>query len=113
MQYAIVDTNGRTRHSGSIDSGTTISVSAGTWIWLVLQAQRNPVTISTEWVLLASLLGLAIVEHVLMVFALPLQRLWGWAMRQRGPLSTPLSSPLASPLSRPLATPLPRQPDRL
>ena len=91
----------------------TISVSAGTWIWLVLQAQRNPATISTEWVLLASLLGLAIVEHVLMVFALPLQRLWGWAMRQRGPLSTPLSSPLSSPLSRPLSTPLPRQPDRL
>ncbi|MEK9895775.1 MAG: DUF3623 family protein [Burkholderiaceae bacterium] len=29
---------------------------------------------------MASLLGLAIVEHVLMVLAAPVQRLWGWAM---------------------------------
>jgi hypothetical protein len=49
----------------------------------VLQAQRGAVEVSTGWVLLASLLGLAIIEHVLMVFALPLQRLWGWAMGQR------------------------------
>ena len=38
--------------------------------------------ISTGWVLLSSLLGLAIIEHLLMVFALPLQRLWGWAMKR-------------------------------
>jgi len=62
----------------------TISLSAGTWLWLVLQAQQHTVSISTGWVLLASLLGLAIVEHVLMVFALPLQRLWAWALRTRG-----------------------------
>jgi putative photosynthetic complex assembly protein 2 len=68
----------------------TISLSAGTWVWIVLEAQRDTVTITTGWVLLASLLGLAIVEHVLMVFALPLQRLWGWAMRQRGALSNTL-----------------------
>jgi putative photosynthetic complex assembly protein 2 len=79
----------------------TISLSAGTWIWLVLEAQRNTLTISTGWVLLASLLGLAIVEHVLMVFALPLQRLWGWAMRQRGNVS-----PSPAPA-------LPNQPDSL
>jgi len=36
---------------------------------------------------LSSLLGLAIIEHVLMVFALPLQRLWGWAMK-RSPYAT-------------------------
>jgi putative photosynthetic complex assembly protein 2 len=67
----------------------TISVSAGTWIWMVLEAQRSSQALSTGWVLLASLLGLAIVEHVLMVIAVPLQRLWGWAMRQRSPLPPP------------------------
>jgi len=79
----------------------TISLSAGTWIWLVLEAQRSGVTISTGWVLLASLLGLAIVEHVLMVFALPLQRLWGWAMRQRGAMPEPLPPALPTQPDRP------------
>jgi putative photosynthetic complex assembly protein 2 len=76
----------------------TIGVSAGAWIWLVLEAQRDPLTISTGWVLLASLLGLAIVEHVLMVFALPLQRLWGWAMRQRGAVPDTTASVLPTTL---------------
>jgi hypothetical protein len=40
--------------------------------------------------LLAALLGLAIVEHVLMAFPVPLQKLWGWAM----------SRPSASPAGR-------------
>jgi putative photosynthetic complex assembly protein 2 len=79
----------------------TISLSAGTWIWLVLEARHSSVTISTGWVLLASLLGLAIVEHVLMVFALPLQRLWGWAMRQRGALPDPLPAALPTQPDRP------------
>jgi putative photosynthetic complex assembly protein 2 len=61
----------------------TIGLSSGTWLWLVLEAQRSAIELSTGWVLLASLLGLAIVEHVLMVFAMPLQRLWGWALKQR------------------------------
>ena len=61
----------------------TMTLSTGAWLWLVLQAQRGAVNVSTGWVLLASLLGLAIIEHVLMLFALPLQRLWGWAMRHR------------------------------
>ena len=78
----------------------TMTVSSGTWLWLVLQAQRGAVDVSTGWVLLASLLGLAIIEHVLMVFALPLQRLWGWAMRHR-------SSPTVAP-----APGLPTHPDR-
>ena len=78
----------------------TISLSGGTWLWLVLQAQRGAVEVSTGWVLLASLLGLAIIEHVLMVFALPLQRLWGWAMRQRAANVT-VSAPV-----------LPTHPDR-
>ena len=61
----------------------TMGLSAGTWIWLVAEAQRSATELSTGWVLLASLLGLAIVEHVLMVFALPLQRLWGWALQAK------------------------------
>lgn len=73
----------------------TISLSAGTWLWMVLEAQRGGVEVSTGWVLLASLLGLAIIEHLLMVFALPLQRLWGWAV---GPRSLePVVPPAALP----------------
>jgi len=78
----------------------TISLSGGTWLWLVLQAQRGAVEVSTGWILLATLLGLAIIEHVLMVFALPLQRLWGWAMGQR-PANVAVSAPV-----------LPTHPDR-
>ena len=37
---------------------------------------------TTGWVMLASLLTLAIVEHALMMFPLPLQRIWGWARMQ-------------------------------
>lgn len=66
----------------------TIGLSAGTWLWLVWQAQRGAQEVSTGWVLLASLLGLAIIEHLLMVFALPLQRLWGWAMGHSSPADT-------------------------
>jgi hypothetical protein len=40
------------------------------------------VAITTGWVMLATLLGLAIVEHVIMIFPWPLERLWGWAMGQ-------------------------------
>jgi len=43
---------------------------------------------------------LAIIEHILMLFSLPLQRLWGWAMRHRSP-------PVAVP-----PTVLPTHPDR-
>jgi putative photosynthetic complex assembly protein 2 len=85
----------------------TISLSSGTWIWLVAEAQRSAIELSTGWVLLASLLGLAIVEHVLMVFALPLQRLWGWAL-QRGPQLQSREAELGV-----VPTPLPTQPDRL
>ncbi len=58
----------------------SISVAAGSWLWLVGEAQRGTVTVNTGWVLLAALLGLAIIEHLLMMFPLPMQRLWGWAM---------------------------------
>ncbi|MEY4675670.1 MAG: hypothetical protein RLZZ470_177 [Pseudomonadota bacterium] len=59
----------------------TMLLSVGIWSWMVWSLHSGEVMINTGWVLLSSLLGLAIVEHVLMVFALPLQRLWGWAMK--------------------------------
>jgi hypothetical protein len=48
--------------------------------------------ITTGWVMLATLLGLAIVEHLIMIFPLPLERLWGWAMGQTS-VETPLTTP--------------------
>jgi hypothetical protein len=52
-------------------------------LWLIWQAQQGVVALTAGWVLLASLLGLAILEHVLMMFPVPLQKLWGWAMSHR------------------------------
>jgi putative photosynthetic complex assembly protein 2 len=59
----------------------TMFLSTAIWSWMVWSLHSGEVLMNTGWVLLSSLLGLAIVEHVLMVFALPLQRLWGWAMK--------------------------------
>ncbi len=67
----------------------SISVAAGSWLWLVGEAQRGTVTVNTGWVLLAALLGLAIIEHLLMMFPLPMQRLWGWAMGRSTPTAVP------------------------
>lgn len=78
----------------------TMTLSSGTWLWLVVQAQRGAVEVSTGWVLLASLLGLAIIEHVLMLFSLPLQRLWGWAMRHRAVAPVVSASSLPTPADR-------------
>jgi putative photosynthetic complex assembly protein 2 len=66
----------------------SVGLSIGTWVWMVWEVQQGAMKVSTGWVLLASLLGLAIVEHLLMVIAVPLQRLWGWAMRQAGPAAS-------------------------
>ena len=60
----------------------TMALSVVVWSLMVWELQTGAVMISTGWVLLSSLLGLAIIEHLLMVFALPLQRLWGWAMKR-------------------------------
>jgi putative photosynthetic complex assembly protein 2 len=60
----------------------TMALSVVVWSWMVWELLTGAVIINTGWVLLSSLLGLAIIEHVLMVFALPLQRLWGWAMKR-------------------------------
>jgi putative photosynthetic complex assembly protein 2 len=72
----------------------TMGLSVGAWMWLVWPSPADSAVRSTGSVLLASLLGLAIIEHLLMVFALPLQRLWGWAM-SRGAETAP-ARPLAS-----------------
>ena len=64
------------------------------------------VVVSTGWVLLASLLGLAIVEHLIMAYPTPMQKLWGWAM-SRSPSSDRLPS---SGVSTP--TTVPNQPDK-
>ena len=60
----------------------TMALACVVWSWMIWELQTGAVTISTGWVLLSSLLGLAIIEHVLMVVALPLQLLWGWAMKR-------------------------------
>lgn len=70
----------------------SISAAISTWCWLVWQAQQGAMAITTGWVMLATLLGLAIVEHLIMIFPLPLERLWGWAMGQSS-VETPLTTP--------------------
>ncbi len=70
----------------------TMGASCITWAWMVWEVQSGLVLVNAAWVLLSSLLGLAIIEHVLMVFALPLQKLWGWAM-QRSPYRLDTSTP--------------------
>jgi putative photosynthetic complex assembly protein 2 len=76
----------------------TMGVSCLTWAWLIWQAHIGMVAATTGWALLATLLGLAIVEHVLMVFHVPMQRLWGWAMSRRQPSSEAIlpGSPVAA-----------------
>lgn len=63
----------------------TLGAACLTWVWLIWQVHTGLVSASTGWVLLASLLGLAIVEHVIMLFPVPMQRLWGWAMARGQP----------------------------
>jgi putative photosynthetic complex assembly protein 2 len=60
----------------------TMGVSCVTWGWMVWEVQSGLVLVNAAWVLLCSLLGLAIIEHLLMVFAIPLQNLWSWAMKR-------------------------------
>ncbi|MEY3665979.1 MAG: hypothetical protein RLZZ153_2161 [Pseudomonadota bacterium] len=60
----------------------TLAASALTLAWLIWEVRTGAVTASTGWVLLATLLGLAIVEHVLMAFPLSIEKLWGWAMNR-------------------------------
>lgn len=59
---------------------SSVSVSAVIWLWLVWSASTGAFELSVGWVLLASLLGLAIVEHAVMVMPWPVQKIWGWAL---------------------------------
>ena len=61
----------------------TVAASGGTWLWLLWQAQQGVVALTAGWVLLASLLGLAIVEHALMILPVPLERVWAWALERQ------------------------------
>jgi putative photosynthetic complex assembly protein 2 len=83
----------------------TMGVSCLAWGWMVWEVQSGLVLVNAAWVLLSSLLGLAIIEHLLMVFALPLQKLWGWAM-VRSPYRRETSSP-----DLPVPVALPKQGD--
>ncbi len=65
----------------------SVGLAGATLAWLIWQAQAAAIEVTPGWTLLASLLGLAIVEHVLMVLAAPVQRLWGWAMGRTQPLA--------------------------
>jgi putative photosynthetic complex assembly protein 2 len=69
----------------------TLAASALTLVWLIWEVRTGAVAATTGWVLLATLLGLAIVEHVLMAFPLSIEKLWGWAMN-RNPVRTRVDS---------------------
>jgi len=61
----------------------SVGVACVVWAWMVHRLATGQTEVSTGWVLLAALLGLAIVEHLIMVFPVPMQKLWGWAMAAR------------------------------
>lgn len=84
----------------------SVAASSAVWAWIVWEVVSGRVLVSTGWVLLASLLGLAIVEHLIMAFPTPMQKLWGWAM-SRSPSSDRL--PVAATVS-PASVPI--QPDK-
>lgn len=61
---------------------TSVSLASGFWAWLLWSGWHAHQTLSASWLLLASLLGLAIIEHLVMVFPWSLDKIWGWAMGQ-------------------------------
>ncbi len=63
----------------------SFGAAVGIWIWIVWQAQSGLVEATTGWVLLASLLGLGILEHAMMMLPWPLERLWRWAIQPKTP----------------------------
>jgi len=58
----------------------SVSSASVLWLWLIWQAREGVVAVTTGWVLLATLLGLAIVEHLMMLLPWPLEKIWGWAL---------------------------------
>ena len=83
----------------------SVAASMAVWAWIVWEVVSGRVVISTGWVLLASLLGLAIVEHVIMAFPTPMQKLWGWAMSRSPSNDRPSRAVVAA------AAPVAIQPD--
>jgi putative photosynthetic complex assembly protein 2 len=69
----------------------SVGCASALWLWLIWLAQQGVVAVTTGWVLLATLLGLAIVEHLLMVLPWPMHKLWGWALGHPAAI-TPLRS---------------------
>jgi putative photosynthetic complex assembly protein 2 len=84
----------------------SVAVATAIWVWIVWEVVSGEVTVSTGWVLLASLLGLAIVEHLIMAFPAPMQKLWGWAM------SHSPSSDRPTAVVTPTVPPVTIQPDK-
>jgi hypothetical protein len=79
-----------------------MSCSIVTWLILIWQAHSNDINITIQWVLLASLLGLAIVEHVLMMLPLSLEKVWGWALRNESQNKEPqqiFNDPMMTPIA--------------
>ena len=64
----------------------SMTAASAVWAWLVWSAHSGQVEVNAGWLLLASLLGLALVEHLVMVLPWPLQKLWGWALSKDLPL---------------------------
>jgi len=58
----------------------SFSLASITWVLIVREGHAEHMAITPHWVLLATLLGLAIVEHALMVIPLSLEKVWGWAL---------------------------------
>lgn len=58
----------------------SFTTAVGVWLWILTQTQLGLIEATTGWVLLASLLGLGILEHAMMVLPWPLERIWGWAL---------------------------------
>ena len=82
------------RHSGiTLWFVFSMSLSVVAWVWLVQMAQSGTLPITTNVVLLAALLGLAIVEHVVMLMPWTLEKIWGWAIDSKPVL---INAPLRS-----------------
>lgn len=77
----------------------TVGVATLIWFWILREGVRAGETLSVGWVLLASLLGLAILEHILMAFPAPVQKLWSWAMARDQPrdLTGRIDEPMPAP----------------
>ncbi len=61
----------------------SIGISTIVWTLIIFQIQSGQVQITLHWILLAALLGLAIVEHILMMIPFSIESVWGWALRNK------------------------------